>query len=241
VAVYRFGEFELDEARFELRRAGEPVRVQRLVLETILFFVRSGDRLVTRQELIRGPWQGARVGDAAVSRAVLLARKALSDASASLIATVHGRGYRFLADVSKVSAAAVDPSPDGTGSATGPCLAPVAGWALAALHAAFQEARRGRGRLVVVSGEARAGKTTLVEHFGRQVERDGTLVAWGRAWDRSSAPPLWPWPEILRSCSSGLARASAHCGTEPTGSEQAQLLAQMADLSMQTSHGHERG
>src|SRR5690348_4594986 len=37
--LHRFGPFELDERRFELRRSGKPIAVQRLVLETIAYFV----------------------------------------------------------------------------------------------------------------------------------------------------------------------------------------------------------
>ncbi len=44
----------------------------------------------------------------------------------------------------------------------------------------FDRAQRGRGRLVVVSGEAGVGKTTLVETFVRQIEESGEAVRIGR-------------------------------------------------------------
>jgi predicted ATPase len=44
----------------------------------------------------------------------------------------------------------------------------------------FDSAQRGRGRLVVVSGEAGVGKTTLVETFVRNIEESGEAVRIGR-------------------------------------------------------------
>lgn len=95
--IHRFGPFELDEERFELRRRGKVIRVQRRVLETILLLVRSGGRLVTKDDLVKGPWQGIVVSDAAFSQAIMHARRALTDRShpAPFIETVRGKGFRF--------------------------------------------------------------------------------------------------------------------------------------------------
>jgi len=46
--LHRFGPFELDERRFELRRHGKPVAIQRKVLETIAFLVKNPDRLISK-------------------------------------------------------------------------------------------------------------------------------------------------------------------------------------------------
>lgn len=95
MAIFRFGEFEADEERFDLRWRGHSVRVQRVVLATIFYFLRSGGRLVTKRDLALGPRQGAQVGDAAVARAIMLARRAIRDPTGRVIVTVHGVGYRF--------------------------------------------------------------------------------------------------------------------------------------------------
>lgn len=71
MAIFSFGEFEADEDRFELRRRGRGVRVQRLILETIFYFLRSGGKLITKRELARATRPGARVSNAAVSRAII--------------------------------------------------------------------------------------------------------------------------------------------------------------------------
>lgn len=111
MAIFSFGEFEADEDRFELRRHGSGVRVQRLVLETIFYFLRNRSKLITKGELARATRPAARVSDAAVSRAILLARRALMDHAGKVIVTVHGVGYRFDSEVWEVEPP--DPSRSG--------------------------------------------------------------------------------------------------------------------------------
>lgn len=102
MATYRFGDFEADEGRFVLRWRGTKVRVQRLVLETLFYFLRSGGQLISKRDLARGTRSGARVSDAAVSRSIMLLRKAIMDHDGEVIVTVHGVGYRFESEVHEV-------------------------------------------------------------------------------------------------------------------------------------------
>ncbi|HET7037216.1 MAG TPA: AAA family ATPase [Thermomicrobiaceae bacterium] len=60
------------------------------------------------------------------------------------------------------------------------------------------QALHGQGSLILVSGEAGIGKTTLAEDLSRQAQADGALVLWGHAFDLSVTPPYGPWLEILR-------------------------------------------
>src|SRR5690242_5190037 len=68
---------------------------------------------------------------------------------------------------------------------------------LAALAAALDRAREGRGQLVVVCGEPGFGKTTLVERFCATASPD--LVLWGSCWDGGGEPTYWPWLQVLRA------------------------------------------
>ncbi|MFB9532120.1 BTAD domain-containing putative transcriptional regulator [Nonomuraea roseola] len=70
---------------------------------------------------------------------------------------------------------------------------------LAALVAAAAEAAADGARIALVTGEAGLGKSTLLEHLGRRLERDGWLVAVGHCSEVDSAPPAWVWTEALRA------------------------------------------
>ncbi|MFD2466560.1 BTAD domain-containing putative transcriptional regulator [Amycolatopsis silviterrae] len=59
---------------------------------------------------------------------------------------------------------------------------------------AAEVAERKRFRLALVSGEAGAGKTALVEEFAARL---GWTTAWGVNPDGAGVPPAWPWTRIL--------------------------------------------
>ncbi len=70
---------------------------------------------------------------------------------------------------------------------------------LAALSAAIEDARAGRGRTIVLTGEPGIGKSRLLEEAIRRGRSRGFAVLVGRCWEEGGAPPFWPWTEILRS------------------------------------------
>ncbi len=70
---------------------------------------------------------------------------------------------------------------------------------LAALTRAAEQAITDGARTALITGEAGQGKSTLLEHLGTTLTRDGWLVAVGRCPDVDSAPPAWAWVEVLRS------------------------------------------
>ena len=99
--LYRFADFELDGARFELRRAGCAVVVQPKVLRMLLLLVAERERAVSTQELFKVLCPGERVGMGSVRRAVLGVRKALGELGESQqsVRTVRGFGYQFVQPV----------------------------------------------------------------------------------------------------------------------------------------------
>ncbi|MFC5187484.1 BTAD domain-containing putative transcriptional regulator [Actinomadura harenae] len=70
---------------------------------------------------------------------------------------------------------------------------------LSALVTAATEAAADGARVALVTGEAGLGKSTLLEHLGGRLERDGWLVAVGHCPEVDSAPPAWAWTETLRA------------------------------------------
>jgi TolB-like protein len=99
--LYRFGPFELDTATAELRADGavRPVEPQVLALLTLL--VENRERLVSRDELLDKVWDGRVVSDAALASRIKSARQVLGDDGQSqrFIRTIHGQGFRFVAEV----------------------------------------------------------------------------------------------------------------------------------------------
>ena len=96
-----FGPFEVDEARFELRKHGEVVPLQPKVMELILYLIRHRARVVPKAELFDEVWEGAVVTEASLSQAASLARRALDDSPKDqhTIRTVRRKGLQFVADV----------------------------------------------------------------------------------------------------------------------------------------------
>jgi DNA-binding winged helix-turn-helix (wHTH) protein/TolB-like protein len=99
--IYRFGEFELDIDKVELRASGRPCALEPQVFALLTLLVENRDRVLSRDEIIEKVWEGRIVSDAAVASRVKSLRQALGDDGTAqrLIRTVHGRGFRFVADV----------------------------------------------------------------------------------------------------------------------------------------------
>ncbi|GAA2213936.1 hypothetical protein GCM10009850_093990 [Nonomuraea monospora] len=55
------------------------------------------------------------------------------------------------------------------------------------------------GGLVLVTGEAGIGKTTLVTSTAGEARRRGVLVVGGACWDSGGAPGYWPWVQVIRA------------------------------------------
>ena len=112
---FRFGDFEIDAARQELRQAGAPVHIEPQVFDLLVYLVQHRDRIVSKDELIETIWHGRVISEAALSSRISAARRALGDNGndQTLIRTLHKRGFRFVGEVDEGSApaaVAADPS-----------------------------------------------------------------------------------------------------------------------------------
>jgi len=70
---------------------------------------------------------------------------------------------------------------------------------LAQLRRAVEDAAGGRGRLVLLTGEAGIGKTSVAAQAAADADGRGTRVVWGWGWQGEGAPAWWPWVQVLRS------------------------------------------
>lgn len=100
--TYVFGDSEIDVDRYEVRRGGHAVSVEPQVFEVLRYLVEHRDRLVTKEELLDNVWGDRFVSESALTSRIKDARRAVGDDGQlqQVIRTVHGRGYRFVAEVS---------------------------------------------------------------------------------------------------------------------------------------------
>ena len=167
----RFRDVEVDLDSFQIVRAGESVHVEPQVFEVLRYLIEHPDRVVTKTELLDEVWGSRFVSESALSSRIKSARRAIGDDGRrqDLIATVHGRGYRFIAEVTahlKERSASIDPPahvPRPVFDVPSRLLERRA--EIGILQQAWEDASRGLGRVVVVRGEAGLGKTAFVGSF----------------------------------------------------------------------------
>lgn len=94
-----FRDCELDTRLFTLRRQGLLRQVEPQVFDLLAYLVQQRHRIVTRQELLDALWVGKVVSESALSSCIKAARQAIGDSGEeqACIATLHRRGYRFVA------------------------------------------------------------------------------------------------------------------------------------------------
>jgi TolB-like protein/DNA-binding winged helix-turn-helix (wHTH) protein/Tfp pilus assembly protein PilF len=109
VDLFQFEEFELDCARFELRRKGRPVRLEKIPMELLQLLVEFEGRLVTREEIEQRLWGKDVFVDAehGINTAVRKIRQVLEDDPdmPRFVLTVPRKGYRFIAQMRREKAA----------------------------------------------------------------------------------------------------------------------------------------
>ncbi|QWF83283.1 BTAD domain-containing putative transcriptional regulator [Amycolatopsis sp. CA-230715] len=70
-------------------------------------------------------------------------------------------------------------------------------------EAAATVVERGKPGLVLVSGDAGAGKTALTEAFAARLAAAGWITAWGTNPEGEGLPAAWPWTRILGALGAG--------------------------------------
>ena len=190
---WHFGPFRLDQATAGLWRAEQPVSLRPKTFDLLVYLVTHAGQLLTTEALLDALWPSTAVGEGVLKTSMNELRKALGETAKApqWIATVHGRGYRFLTPVTVVAPATpaearltgIAPPPVRVLTPAPPAVpvpAPtprlVAREAeLAILHQWRAKALQGERHLGFLTGEAGIGKTTLVNGFVAQCAGQGPL------------------------------------------------------------------
>src|SRR5215510_3235955 len=101
-------EIELDLGRYELRRSGQRVKLEKKPMELLIFLVGRRDQLVSRDDIVKKLWRSHLFIDTErnLNNIVRKIRTALGDNSAKprFIETVIGKGYRFVGPIRIIEA-----------------------------------------------------------------------------------------------------------------------------------------
>jgi DNA-binding winged helix-turn-helix (wHTH) protein/Flp pilus assembly protein TadD len=101
-------EIELDLGRYELRRRGRRVKLEKKPMELLIFLIARRDQLVSRKDIVAKLWRSDLFIDAEsnINNVVRKIRAVLGDNSAKprFLETVVGKGYRFIGPVRVIDA-----------------------------------------------------------------------------------------------------------------------------------------
>jgi DNA-binding winged helix-turn-helix (wHTH) protein len=97
--LVQFGDIELDIDRYGLRRAGQPVPLERLPMELLILLAVRNRQLVSRADIVKALWgaNAFRDLDSGINTAIRKIRVALCEDldQPRYLVTIKGKGYRL--------------------------------------------------------------------------------------------------------------------------------------------------
>lgn len=118
---WRFGRAHFDEDRLVLTVDGQVVALERKPQEVLRYLLRHAGSVVTKDALHAAVWPGRIPSETVIAKCIGRLREVLQDDGQQIIKTVHGYGYRLVAEVTpdsrdadsaRASADARDPAGD---------------------------------------------------------------------------------------------------------------------------------
>jgi DNA-binding winged helix-turn-helix (wHTH) protein/tetratricopeptide (TPR) repeat protein len=183
-----FSNFALDRENQSLYRDGTPIPLTPKAFAVLAYLVDHPGRLIAKNELLDSVWPDTFVQEAVLKTCILEIRKALGDNAheSRFVETLHKRGYRFLALLSD------EPTVDGKAMPSTALLGRTK--ELARLSAAFDRASAGGRQVIFIGGEPGIGKSTLVQHFTRDLRSRGIArIAYAQCVEHfGEAEPYYP-------------------------------------------------
>jgi predicted ATPase/DNA-binding winged helix-turn-helix (wHTH) protein len=166
-----FGPFSLDAGKRHLTRDGVPVELGTRTLDTLIALVTCPGEAISKKDLMAKVWPDVTVSEASLRFHIANLRKALGDGidGARYVATLGGRGYCFVAPVSRMSGlggrhATLDDSLPSAGVPSR--LARMVGRADGILAIARELTA---ARFVTIVGAGGVGKTTVAVAVGHEM------------------------------------------------------------------------
>lgn len=201
--VYQFGPFRLDSTSKVLLRDGQPVRLARKAVETLLALVENAGQVLTKEELLATVWPDRVVDEANLAQNVAVIRKALGveRGAAGYIETFPGRGYRILGPISMSEEPGHTPPGEDL-----PRPAGTRRWRLAALISLAAAAALGGLWLWRRAGEPNRQevphRVAIARQSGKEyqpaISADGSRVAFVWEADEAGKTGLWVREDIER-------------------------------------------
>jgi DNA-binding winged helix-turn-helix (wHTH) protein/TolB-like protein len=116
-AVKRFGDYRLDTNKRALYKGDEPISLMPKAFDMLCYLVENNARVIGKDELLEAVWPDTIVEESNLSQNISILRKVLGEKPAEnrFIATVPGRGYKFVADVASDPPVVYVPAPSASG------------------------------------------------------------------------------------------------------------------------------
>lgn len=101
--IFAFNGCEIDTELFQISRDGVRSSLTPQTAHVLDYLIRNRERVVLKDDLVEQVWNGRAITDATLSTAIKEVRQAVGDSGRDqhTIRTVHGKGFRFVADITE--------------------------------------------------------------------------------------------------------------------------------------------
>jgi TolB-like protein len=101
--IYQFESYRLDADRRELWRGAERIVLEPQVFDVLEYLIRNRERIVSKDDLIAGVWDGRVISESTLSSRLTAVRQVVGDSGGQqrLVRTIPRKGFRFVGEVTE--------------------------------------------------------------------------------------------------------------------------------------------